>query len=302
MNFIRRIFRRESGIVTKDFRKADIWEINQTPFQVDAENSIFWTPIFNKRKASPELLTYIQDCGYYQEYDIHNQNFSETHIHEMISAMVDAAFDQKEFFNPNFSEASKEQDLNSNQENNFETSSIGENFIKIQNSTYFPATQKTSLHGEIDFLIHNTLSNEYLMILCPNKINHYSLETGYSNPSNFSAACIFWYFVINYSFQQNLKVICTNAHTWQLFELHPETGFCKTKKLKSKNKPFFENQEFIESALGMIRFAAGVKSDGQIMMEDLYEFYDEQMFLSDTSVIDPNKKNIQTVKSIDSKN
>ena len=85
--------------------------------------------------------------------------------------------------------------------------------------------------------------------------------------------------------EHNVKVLSTNGHAWQLFAFDAETGFNKSKKLKSDERTAFENPDFVDSVLGLIRFGAGVKSDGQIMMEDMYTFYDEQMFLADPSEV-----------------
>ena len=70
-----------------------------------------------------------------------------------------------------------------------------------------------------------------------------------------------------------------------MFAFDAETGFNKSKKLKTDDQTVFEDTDFVNSVLGFIRFGAGVKTDGQIMMEEMYAFYDEQMFLTDPSEV-----------------
>ena len=109
MSFIRKLFKKGFR-TTKPFKQADAWELNSTPFGVatDTDNSIYWTPMFNKKQAPEDLLLYLQDCGYYKEYDVHTRDVRAIEIQEMVEAFVDAAFEDQEFYHPAKGEGANE--------------------------------------------------------------------------------------------------------------------------------------------------------------------------------------------------
>jgi hypothetical protein len=56
-------------------------------------------------------------------------------------------------------------------------------------------------------------------------------------------------------------------------------GYKCSKTLKSKDQMIFRDEETISAALGMIRFGIGLKSKEQLIIEELYNLYDDQVHL-----------------------
>ena len=83
--------------------------------------------------------------------------------------------------------------------------------------------------------------------------------------------------------EEGLKILTTNGHKWQLHGRNSVGNYERTKQVYSPNQLIYEDEETIETVLGLIRFASGIKCDGQEIIEDLYGLYNDQITLGDTN-------------------
>ena len=201
MKLFRRIF--GSKKTFKEFKSADSQEMMITPFSrhLHINNSLFWTPIFQKKEAKSDLLDYFLDSSFYSDTDIFSKKGETLKINQMVEALVDSAFEDHELFMGNEDQEPKEGD------------GTGK-FIKIQKNVYLPATKESDLHGTVDFLIYNEMTKTFLAILVHEKVDIYTPHNGYFDISPESALTLFWYFVKNYKMEEGFKILTTNGHKW----------------------------------------------------------------------------------------
>ena len=250
----------------KEFKSADLQEMMHTPFthQIHINNSLFWTPIFQKKEANSNLLDYFLDSSFYPDTDIFNKKGDIQKINQMVEALIDSAFDDDELFM---------EDQPQTQENS------KTNFIKIQKNVYLPSTKESYLHGTIDYLIYNELTKTFLAILVHEKVNTYTPHNGYFDISPSAAITLHWYFVKNYKMEEGFKILTTNGHKWQLHSTNSSGTYERTKQICSKDQVIYKDKDTIEIILGLIRFASGIKCEDQNLIENIYKLYNDQTTL-----------------------
>ena len=133
----------------------------------------------------------------------------------------------------------------------------------------------------MDFLIHNEQTKTFLAVLVHPKGESYTPDNGYFDISEFAARCLMWYFLTNFKMEKGLEVLTTNGHKWQLHSRDSSGAYRKTKPICSEAHLIYRDEEAINSVLGMIRFACGIKSEGQSTIEQLYDLYNDQIMLKD---------------------
>jgi hypothetical protein len=101
MKFIRNLFRKKE-VFYNNFKSAGYNEMILTPYHKlsHVETPVFWTPIFQKKKAPTELIDYLLDSSFYNDTDIFTHNGKEEKINQMIEAFIDSAFEDDELFIP----------------------------------------------------------------------------------------------------------------------------------------------------------------------------------------------------------
>jgi hypothetical protein len=109
----------------------------------------------------------------------------------------------------------------------------------------------------------------------------YTPHNGYFDISPVAAICLQWYFIKNYQMEEGIQILTTNGHKWQLHSRNSVGNYEKTKQICSPKQLIYDDVDTIESVLGLIRFASGIKCDGQEIIEDLYGLYNDQITLGD---------------------
>lgn len=145
---------------------------------------------------------------------------------------------------------------------------------------YLPATKNCQLHGHLDYLIYNERTQTFLAVLVHERCELYTPHNGYFDISPVAALCVQWYLITNFQMEHGVSVITTNGHKWQLHRRNSVGNYEKTKQLCSKQQLIYTDQDTMEAVLGMVRFACGIKSDGQEIIEGLYSLYNDQIVLN----------------------
>lgn len=140
-------------------------------------------------------------------------------------------------------------------------------------------TSRSSLHGNIDFLIYNEQTKKFLAILVHPQGLEYTNDNGYFDISEYAARCVQWYFIRNYQMEQGFQVMTTNGHKWQLHRRNKSGTYEKSKVLHSVDQLIYRDPEVIAGVLGLIRFACDLKCESQEIIEGLYDLYNDQAVL-----------------------
>ena len=163
MNFIRRRLEKIFSLYyqnpdIKDFRNAGLHEINQTYFKSMYRrlNAIDWTPNIQKIPCSLEFTEFLQDCAY--NNNVFKKDCKREDLQYMVENFIIEAFEEEELNN-----------------------------IQIEKDILLEKNDKTSLFGQVDFLMHNEKDKKLVAILIPDKSDRIDIEFGYYHLQNYPA-------------------------------------------------------------------------------------------------------------------
>lgn len=246
-NAIRRTNIKMAKRTLAPFHRAEANELAATSLtgQAFARQKFFWTPTIQKVKPDLAFLEYLEGLKYQQKANIYERITPEEDIRQLVEAFIQEAFTKEELAS-----------------------------FSLQKNMKFEPSKSSLMHGNVDYLIHNSAQNRYLGIFIGQK-SHASNEDGaFFRLGEYTPEAFFDYMIKNYKMDTNLMVLKTNGHQWQLFGIDEEFRVKPTKVVENvETGLLFDDPEAIQAALGMIRHPL-IRFKNELLLDELLQYYD----------------------------